>query len=350
MSEHRESDRAGDVPRERGANGLAALPSRDAAPEPLTFAVVGIGASAGGLEAFRSLLGALPPDTGMAYVVVQHLSPEHPTILAKTLTRFTSMPVVEIENETELAPNRVYVMPSNAEVLLSRGGLRLVPRPPPPGGRLPIDGLFRSLAAGLHSRAIGVVLSGTGADGTGGLKEIKAEGGLTFAQTPASAQFSGMPVSASAAGVVDRVLPPDRFAAELARLSHHPYVAERPAGEGEAPEDGTIRIISLIRRHSGVDFSVYKPSTVGRRIARRMALRRLGSVSEYGDLVEKGSRRGAGALPGRAHPRDRVLPGSGGLRGARADRLSRTARRSGKGRSASGCPDAPRARRSTPSR
>jgi len=290
MSEEHETSGAHDARREGGgATESAAPPARDAPSPHPAFAVVGIGASAGGPDAFRSLFAALPGDAGMAYVVVQHLAPEHPSILPKTLVRFTSMPVVEIEDGMPVAPNRVYVMPSNAEVMLANGALRLVPRPPSPAGRLPIDVLFRSLAAELHSRAIGVVLSGTGEDGTRGLKEIKAEGGITFAQSPASAQFSGMPESAFAAGVVDRVLPPNQIAHELARLSRHPYVVERPGGDGEPPpdRDAIVRIVSLIRRQSGVDFSEYKTSTVGRRVARRMALHRIDSVADYGDLVEK---------------------------------------------------------------
>src|SRR6266496_4133864 len=281
--------RRGEAPESRAASE-ADFPLGRTAQDSPGFAVVGIGASAGGLEAFRSLFGALPADTGMAFVVIQHLSPEHPSILAKTLTRFTSMPVVEVEDGTPLAVNRVYVMPSNAEVLVGDGALRLVPRPASPGGRLPIDGLFRSLATELRTRAIGVVLSGTGEDGTAGLKEIKAEGGITFAQAPGSAQFSGMPASASAAGVVDRVLPPDRIAVELARLSRHPYVLQRAVRDLEPSAqdwDETIRILSLTRRQSGVDFSLYKRSTVGRRISRRMALHRIGSIKDYGDLVER---------------------------------------------------------------
>lgn len=279
-----------EAPDSRAATELDSPSARRAAAESPRFAVVGIGASAGGLEAFRSLFRSLPVDTGMAFIVVQHLSPEHPSILADTLTRFTSMPVLEVENGTRIAPNRVYVMPSNAEVVVADGALRLVPRPASPVRRLPIDGLFRSLAAELRSRAIGVVLSGTGEDGTAGLKDIKAEGGITFAQDPASAQFSGMPASASDAGVVDRVLAPDDIAVELTRLSRHPYVVERDDGDGRVAlqhRDETIRILSLIRRQSGVDFSRYKPGTVGRRVARRMALHRIGSIGEYGDFVEK---------------------------------------------------------------
>ena len=271
----------------RGVAGPDEKAARES--DHLPFGVVGIGASAGGIDAFRSLLGALPGDTGMAYVLVQHLSPDHPSILAQTLARFTSMPVLEIQDGTPLVPDHVYVMPSNAEVLLSRGTLRLVPRPPSPGGRLPIDALFLSLAGELRSRAIGIVLSGTGEDGTAGLKEIKAEGGLTFAQTSASAHFAGMPESASAAGVVDRVLSPDQIATELTRLGRHPYVVDRSAAaEVTAPDpDATARILSLVHRHSGVDFSVYRPSTVSRRIARRMALHRIPTASEYADFAAK---------------------------------------------------------------
>ncbi len=254
------------------------------------IAVVGVGASAGGLEAFRSLFGALPPDTGMAFVVVQHLSPEHPSILARTLTRFTTMPVVEVADGTRLESDRVYVMPSNAEVTVQDGALRLAPRPASPGGHLPIDVLFRSLAADRRTRAIGVVLSGTGEDGTEGLKHIRAEGGITFAQDAASAQFSGMPASATDAGVVDQVLPPDRIAVELARLSKDPYVTERAAAPGDPAlleRDEVSHILRLVRKRSGVDYSVYKPTTVSRRISRRMALHRIGSITEYGGMVER---------------------------------------------------------------
>src|SRR5438445_13681253 len=245
----------------RGLVGSDAKAARES--EDFPFGVVGIGASAGGIDAFRSLLGALPADTGMAYVVVQHLSPDHPSFLAQTLARFTSMPVLEIQDGTRLVPDHVYVLPSNAEVLLSRGTLRLVPRPPSPGGRLPIDALFLSLAGELRSRAIGIVLSGTGEDGTAGLKEIKAEGGLTFAQTSASAHFAGMPESASAAGLADRARSPDPLPTQPTRLGRHPYVVDRsPAAEATAPDpDATARILSLVHRHSAVDFSADRPST-----------------------------------------------------------------------------------------
>jgi len=248
--------------------------------------VVGIGASAGGLEAFRALFSALPAETGMAFIVVQHLSREHPSILAQALQRLTTMPVIEVEDGGRLSPDHVHVMPANTEVIVRDGLLRLLPRPASSGVRLPIDGLFQSLGEELRSRAIGVVLSGTGEDGTAGLKDIKAGGGITFAQSPASAQFSGMPASAIAAGVVDRVLAPDLIARELAQLSRHPYLTER-TGDEQPVGDHPVRILALIRRQSGVDFSMYRPSTIRRRIARRMALHRIGSIGDYGDLLER---------------------------------------------------------------
>jgi two-component system, chemotaxis family, CheB/CheR fusion protein len=265
--------------------------AESSAASPPRFPVVGIGASAGGLEAFREFFGRLPGDTGMAFIVVQHLSPELPSILTETLTRLTALPVVSVQDRIRLAPDRVYVLPSNAEVLVEDGALRLVPRPASPGGRLPIDRLFSSLAAELRTRAIGVVLSGTGGDGTHGLKDIKAEGGITFAQAPTSAQFGGMPQSAAAAGVVDRVLPADEIAAELGRLSRHPYVVAPTTTAEIAPagpsRDESVRILALVRKHSGVDFSQYKQSTLARRIARRMALQRIQSTTHYVDLLER---------------------------------------------------------------
>ena len=256
-----------------------------AAVEPSAFPVVGIGASAGGLEAFRSLFAGLPATTGMAFVVIQHLSPEHPSMLTSALVRLTKMPVVEVTEGMPLVPDRLHVMAANTEVSVKGSALHLVPRPSTRGVRFPIDGLFCSLAAELHSRAIGIVLSGTGSDGTEGLKAIKEEGGITFAQDPGSAQFGGMPESASGAGVVDYVLAPDRIAAELLRLSGHPYVVERADTE-PAAEDGMKRVLALVRDHSGVDFSSYKPGTLTRRVARRMALRHIRSLREYEQILE----------------------------------------------------------------
>ncbi len=280
------------MPRKRGIpppDPLEGSPrAGSAVAEASAFPVVGIGASAGGLEAFRSLLAELPATTGMAFVVVQHLSPERPSMLTEALGRLTPMPVVEVTEGMPLVPDRVHVMAANTEVSVKGGALHLVPRPSTRGVRFPVDGLFSSLAAELHSRAIGIVLSGTGSDGTDGLKAIKEGGGITFAQDPASAQFGGMPESASDAGVVDFVLPPERIAAELLRLSGHPYVVERAGADAvSAAGVGIDRALSLVRGHSGIDFSTYKPSTLARRIARRMALRQVPDLHEYERILEK---------------------------------------------------------------
>ena len=183
-----------------------------------------IGASAGGLEAFTQLLRALPSDTGMAFVLVQHLDARHESMLTTLLSGVTPMAVAEVKHGVQAQPNHMYVIPPNADITIVNGILQLVRRGAPAGRHMPIDHFFRSLAQDQGARAIGVVLSGTAADGTLGLKAIKAEGGITFAQEPGSAKYDGMPRSAISAGCVDFVLPPDRIAVELLRMSRHPYV------------------------------------------------------------------------------------------------------------------------------
>lgn len=250
------------------------------------FSVVGIGASAGGLEAFTQLLRALPTDTGLAFVLVQHLSPTHESALAEILSRATSMPVTEVADEPRLQPNRVYVIPPDRNMVIVRGHLRLLPREA--GGRQhPIDQFFRSLAETQRQMAMGVVLSGTATDGTLGLEEIKAEGGITFAQDE-TAQHGGMPQSAADSGCVDFVLPPEGIAAEIARIATHPYVAaspDDPAGKtsGESPDghEGLSQIIHLLRNGTGVDFSEYKVNTLLRRVRRRMVLKKTESTHDY---------------------------------------------------------------------
>src|SRR5688572_25503366 len=165
---------------------------------PAPFPIVGIGASAGGLEAFRQLLGALPADTGMAYVLVQHLDPRHESILADLLSKTTRMPVAEVKGNEKVKPDHVYVIPPPYDIAITDGTLKLVPRTQTGGQHMPIDLFMRTLAQVQASRAIGVVLSGTASDGTLGLKAIKAEGGIAFAQEPESAQYDGMPRSAIA--------------------------------------------------------------------------------------------------------------------------------------------------------
>ncbi len=255
------------------------------------FPIVGVGASAGGLDAFTALLAALPPETGMAFVLIQHMDPKHESVLASLLQKATSMPVREVTHGLAVQPDHVYVIPPNRLMTISNRVLALTPRKQGPVRNLPIDHFFAALADDLESASIGVVLSGTGSDGTAGLKAIKAQGGITFAQDKESAQYGDMPLSAVAAGCVDFVLPPRRIAAELARIMGHPYLHSVPAGDAtslaEGSEDGLRKICTLLRSATGVDFGLYKRPTISRRIARRMAVRQMDSLEEYAQLLMK---------------------------------------------------------------
>jgi len=262
-----------------------AVPARGQSVTPIPIA--GIGASAGGLEAITSLLSHLPSNTGIAFVVVQHLDPTHPSLLRGVLQKATGMPVEEARNGVALERNHVYVIPPTADLGLLHGKIALVSRADTGTPHMPIDYFFRALAADRGSGAIGIVLSGTASDGTEGLKALKAEGGITFAQDPRSAKFSGMPKSAIAAGVVDYCLPPERIAEQLVRLSVHPYVVTRGAEPpGAWQEDERLKkLFTLLRDAAGFDFSDYKNATILRRLARRMALRKVGSFDEYLTLL-----------------------------------------------------------------
>jgi two-component system CheB/CheR fusion protein len=255
---------------------------------------VGIGASAGGFEACSALLKQLPADTGLAFVVVQHLDPTHDSMLPALLRRTTTISVTQAADGMEIKPNNVYVMPPNVEMSYRDGLLRLSPREPLRDGvRLPIDVFFRSLAESCRHRAIGVILSGTGSDGALGLETIKDEGGFTFAQDTQSAKFDGMPHSAFATGSVDFVLPPEGIAEELIKISKHPYAkrAEVMAGEGGVKGPSTRNakegIISALHKATGVDFSQYRASTIHRRILRRMAIHHLSDAEKYRRFLEK---------------------------------------------------------------
>ena len=255
----------------------------------MSFPVVGIGASAGGLEAFTQLLAALPPDTGMAFVLIQHLSPSHPSFLSEALSTATQMPVHQAEDGMRLAPNHVYVIPPGVDMEFARKMLRLRARADEPGKpHLSVDIFLRSLAAACGSHAIGVILSGTASDGTEGLRAIKGEGGITLAQEPQSAKFDGMPQSAVQAGVVDSCLPLPQLAQELVRLSHHAYTTDKAEDRPRnAPGDATLeKLFALVRNAVGIDFREYKSATFERRLARRMALRHVDSLADYVKLLE----------------------------------------------------------------
>jgi two-component system CheB/CheR fusion protein len=256
--------------------------------------VVGIGASAGGLEALRQLFAHLPADSGMGFVVIQHLDPDRPSMLAKVLDGITRLSVVEAASGMRVEPNRVHVIPSGSDLFVHHGSLALLHRQRTGRLHLPINSFFQSLAEDSKGRAIGVVLSGSGSDGAEGLRAIKAAGGIAIAQDPESAQFRGMPESALAAGVVDYFGPPDKIASELARLSQHPYVATQGHNETEAQPPGPdgdsafATILGLVRQQAGIEFSGYKRTTVQRRIERRMALRHTSDLDEYAQLLRDG--------------------------------------------------------------
>ncbi|HVE51678.1 MAG TPA: chemotaxis protein CheB [Casimicrobiaceae bacterium] len=305
---------------------------------PLHFPIVGIGASAGGLEAFTQLLKHLPTDTGMGLVLIQHLDPTHESELTRILARATTMPTVEVTHHMRVEPNHVHVIPPNVNMVIVNGVLELSPRPPGRTPHHPIDVFLESLAQDQRERAIGVILSGTATDGTLGLDAVKAEGGITFAQDE-SAKYDSMPRSAVAAGCVDSVLSPANIAKELARIAKHPYVvgsatdpitpdtsgedagaageneretatahqhdasalpsgghgtpsvgakqarAEAKRGRSRPEDEGFKKILLLLRNHCGVDFSLYKSTTIQRRIARRMVFTKHNGFAHYATFL-----------------------------------------------------------------
>jgi two-component system, chemotaxis family, CheB/CheR fusion protein len=267
--------------------------SSPASPQlnPAKFPIVGVAASAGGLEAFTQLLEHLPVDTGMAFVLIQHLSPDHQSLLTEILARVTQMEVYEGENGLEVEPNQVYVIPPNVKMVLSGDGvLQLSPREKVSGKYMPGDAFFVSLAADRGNKSIAVVLSGGDGDGSLGLTAIKAAGGVTFAQCEGTAKFDSMPHTAVATGNVDFVLPPEQIAAELVKLSGNPmWTTPQPMivtnGLLAAPT-ALATIFSLLRSTTGVDFSNYKPKTLDRRIQRRMLLCKLENLADYATYLQ----------------------------------------------------------------
>ena len=257
--------------------------------------VVGIGASAGGLEAFTELVSHLPEDTGMAFVLIQHLDPKQESHLTELLAKTSRMPVSEVKGETRAEANHIYAISPRYDLGFSGGVLHTAPRPEH-GRNMPIDAFFRALAADRGRRAVGVVLSGTGSDGTLGLGAIRAAGGITFAQEVQTAKFDGMPRSAIAAAVADFVLPPAGIARHLVAIPHDSRVPFEHREGAEPPGDADLtRILRLVRTATGVDFTHYKPSTLVRRIRRRMTLRGFATLEEYGQDLEQ-NREEANAL------------------------------------------------------
>ncbi|MBK7765587.1 MAG: chemotaxis protein CheR, partial [Sulfuritalea sp.] len=253
-----------------------------------SFPIVGIGASAGGLAAFEAFFSGMPADTdpGMAFVLVQHLAPDHKSILTDLIQRCTRMQVFEVEDGMAVRPNCTYIIPPNRDMAFLNGALQLLEPSAPRGQRLPIDFFFRSLAQDQRERAIGIVLSGTGSDGTLGVRAIKGEGGMVMAQNPESTEFDGMPRSALATGLVDYVLPPAEMPAQLIAYATHAFGLPRLHGQPAAvhtprTDSALKKIFVLLRAQTGHDFSQYKPSTIQRRIERRMAVHQIEGIDSY---------------------------------------------------------------------
>jgi two-component system, chemotaxis family, CheB/CheR fusion protein len=279
------------MPTMKKTSGAKARKDRAGAPvtlePPLSkteklFPIVGIGASAGGLEALEVFLARVPDSCGAAFVIVQHLDPTYKGMMVELLQRKTPMPVAQVTNRLRVASDHVYLIPPNTDMSILHGVLHLLEPSARRGLRLPIDFFFRSLALDCQSRSIGVILSGMGSDGTLGLKVIKEKGGAVFVQTPDSAKFDSMPRSAIAAGLADVVAPVDELAGRIAAyLNYAPLDAKVDPVRERTVQSSLEKIIILVRTQTGHDFSLYKKSTFYRRIERRMGLHQLDKITDY---------------------------------------------------------------------
>jgi two-component system CheB/CheR fusion protein len=275
----------GNLPPDRSKVGL---PEANQATEG--FPIVGIGASAGGLASFEAFFSGMPEktDPAMAFVLVQHLAPDHKSVLSELVRRYTRMQVFEVEDGMRVRKNCAYIIPPNRDMAFVNGTLQLLEPSAPRGHRLPIDYFFRSLANDQHERAIGIVLSGSGSDGTLGVRTIKGQGGMVMAQDPDSAEADSMPSSAIATGLVDFVLPPADMPAQLIsyvrRAFARPQKPTRPIVESD---DSLNKVFSLLRAQVAHDFSQYKASTIQRRLERRMVVHNIGSIDDYIKLLQQ---------------------------------------------------------------
>lgn len=254
----------------------------------MNFPVVGVGASAGGLEALERFLSNMPADSGMAFILVTHLSPSHVSMLPELLRRQTQNEVVQAEDNMKVQPNRIHIIPPNRDLAILNGVLLLSPPAESHGLRLPVDHFFRSLADDQHERAICVILSGNGTDGTLGLKAIKAGFGMAMVQDLKSAKYDGMPRSAIETGLVDYILPPEKMPEQLIKYALHfrkgfPRLLAGP----EAPPASLQKIFLMLRSQTGHDFSQYKKNTICRRIDRRMSVHQIETVDKYLRLLQQ---------------------------------------------------------------
>lgn len=250
-----------------------------------TFPIVGIGASAGGLSAFQTFFTAMPPtsEAGMAFVLVQHLAPDHTSMLAELIQRHTKMRVLQVEDGVKVQPNCVYIIPPAHDMALINGTLQLLEPAAPRGQRLPIDFFFNSLAQDQQDHAIGIILSGTGSDGSQGIKSIKEAGGMVIIQSPETAEYDGMPSSAIATGLADYILSPAEMPKQLIGYTAHTFgnLTRQEFRAASKSQNILNKIFVLLRVQSGHDFSQYKPSTIQRRIQRRMAIHQIEQIEEY---------------------------------------------------------------------
>jgi len=251
---------------------------------------IGIGASAGGLEALQLLLKNLPTDTGAGFIIVQHLSPDFKSMMVELLSKHSTMDVHHVVDGVCVQPNNIYLIPPKKNMIIAEGRLLLSDKMPDRGLNLPIDIFFRSLAEDQQHKAIGVILSGTGSDGSRGLKALKEAGALVIAQEPESAKFDGMPNSAINTGIIDLILRPEAMGSKIESYIQHPLVADESnlIQEGmTGHEDLMAEIFNVLKMKSEIDFAKYKPSTVARRIERRMTIKQITTLQEYLTLLFK---------------------------------------------------------------
>jgi two-component system CheB/CheR fusion protein len=254
--------------------------------ENISFPIVGIGASAGGLEALESFFKKMPEGTGMAFVVVQHLSPDYKSLMSELLARITLIPIFRVEDGMMVKPDNIYLIPPKKNMTIFGGRLYLTDHSHGMGLNLPIDIFFRSLAQDQGKNAIGVILSGTGSDGALGIKAIKESGGTVLVQDDKSAKFDGMPRSSIATGMVDCILPPDEMPEKLISYIKHPLITKsKEDGLNAVDDSALLRILKIIRDRIGVDFTYYKPNTIVRRIEKRLGINQIADFQQYLDFL-----------------------------------------------------------------
>ena len=281
------------VKNKKSAPDRTAPVEKDKAPKKGTlkdeFPIVGIGASAGGLETLQALFANMPADANIAFVIIQHLSPQHKSLMVELLAKHTPMPVRQIEDGMHLSPGCIYLTPPDKNVAIFNRSLHLMEPIKGSGINMPIDFFFRSLSEDQKERAIGIIVSGTASDGTLGIKAIKGEGGMVMVQDPATAKYDGMPRSAVATGMVDFIVPVEKMPQTLLGYIRHPFLSS--PGKIKLSETNTQQQLSkmyaLIRTATGHDFSKYKPNTIQRRIERRLAVHQLEKLSDYVVFLQK---------------------------------------------------------------